>query len=72
MVLVRRTRGRAVSARISVWSIHIYILTPYCRFERWCLSLSEQSTTTAYLPPIDVLLVWHAYLLNPGFAFHKM
>ncbi|KAF7305224.1 hypothetical protein MKEN_01237600 [Mycena kentingensis (nom. inval.)] len=40
------------------------------RFERWCKALPP---TTKYdkgiatiLPPIDVIMVWHAYLLNPG------
>ncbi|KAJ6465113.1 hypothetical protein C8R47DRAFT_991660 [Mycena vitilis] len=39
------------------------------RFERWCkalvLSHSEKGLTTI-LPPVDVLMVWHAYMLNPG------
>ncbi|KAJ6570975.1 hypothetical protein DFH09DRAFT_1362572 [Mycena vulgaris] len=39
------------------------------RFETWCKALkpsdSEKGMETV-LPPIDVLLVWHAYLLNPG------
>ncbi|KAJ7494422.1 hypothetical protein B0H11DRAFT_1717508 [Mycena galericulata] len=39
------------------------------RFEIWCVALqpshSEKGTATL-LPPIDVLMVWHAYLLNPG------
>ncbi|KAJ7684433.1 hypothetical protein DFH06DRAFT_1073106 [Mycena polygramma] len=39
------------------------------RFERWCKGLkpshSENGLATI-LPPIDVLMVWHAYLLNPG------
>ncbi|KAJ6606211.1 hypothetical protein DFH09DRAFT_1017165 [Mycena vulgaris] len=39
------------------------------RFEKWCKVLqpshSEKGLATL-LPPIDVLMVWHAYLLNPG------
>ncbi|KAF9222788.1 hypothetical protein BS17DRAFT_755176 [Gyrodon lividus] len=37
------------------------------RFNRWCLSLSEQRSggVEQNLPPIDVVMVWHAYLLNP-------
>ncbi|KAJ7119045.1 hypothetical protein C8R44DRAFT_625746 [Mycena epipterygia] len=39
------------------------------RFEKWCWALtpshSEKGLGTL-LPPIDVLMVWHAYLLNPG------
>ncbi|KAJ7276641.1 hypothetical protein C8J57DRAFT_1176997 [Mycena rebaudengoi] len=40
------------------------------RFEKWCKNLqpgpsqSEKGIATI-LPPIDVLMVWHAYLLNP-------
>ncbi|KAJ7184501.1 hypothetical protein C8R46DRAFT_883048 [Mycena filopes] len=39
------------------------------RFEKWCRVLepshSEKGIATI-LPPIDVIMVWHAYLLNPG------
>ncbi|KAJ7134285.1 hypothetical protein C8R44DRAFT_609591 [Mycena epipterygia] len=39
------------------------------RFENWCKALrfsdAEREFETV-LPPIDVLMVWHAYLLNPG------
>ncbi|KAJ7491083.1 hypothetical protein FB451DRAFT_1349431 [Mycena latifolia] len=39
------------------------------RFEKWCKALqpghSEKGLATL-LPPLDVLMVWHAYLLNPG------
>ncbi|KAJ7778735.1 hypothetical protein DFH07DRAFT_730681 [Mycena maculata] len=39
------------------------------RFEKWCRALepshSEKGVATI-LPPLDVLMVWHAYLLNPG------
>ncbi|KAJ7700855.1 hypothetical protein B0H17DRAFT_925014 [Mycena rosella] len=39
------------------------------RFEKWCKALqpshSEKGLATL-LPPVDVLMVWHAYLLNPG------
>ncbi|KAJ7042053.1 hypothetical protein C8F04DRAFT_1078148 [Mycena alexandri] len=39
------------------------------RFEKWCRALqpshSEKGLATI-LPPIDVIMVWHAYLLNPG------
>ncbi|KAJ7343339.1 hypothetical protein DFH08DRAFT_703050 [Mycena albidolilacea] len=39
------------------------------RFEKWCKALqpshSEKGIATI-LPPVDVLMVWHAYLLNPG------
>ncbi|KAJ7073231.1 hypothetical protein B0H15DRAFT_957375 [Mycena belliarum] len=38
------------------------------RFEKWCKALrpshSEKGMATV-LPPIDVLMVWHSYLLNP-------
>jgi hypothetical protein len=38
------------------------------RFEWWCQS-TKYSTSDSFLahglPPCDVLMVWHAYLLNP-------
>ncbi|KAH8831767.1 hypothetical protein DL96DRAFT_1459646 [Flagelloscypha sp. PMI_526] len=39
------------------------------RFEVWCLSLTQEDISTfdeEFLPPIDVLMVWHSYMLNPG------
>ncbi|KAJ7921384.1 hypothetical protein B0H13DRAFT_1604569 [Mycena leptocephala] len=39
------------------------------RFEKWCKALqpshSEKGLATI-LPPVDVLMIWHAYMLNPG------
>ncbi|KAJ7048381.1 hypothetical protein C8F01DRAFT_1282707 [Mycena amicta] len=39
------------------------------RFERWCKALHPadgEQGIAAVLPPLDVLMVWHSYLLNPG------
>ncbi|KAF8191589.1 hypothetical protein K438DRAFT_1591187 [Mycena galopus ATCC 62051] len=39
------------------------------RFELWCKALQpshSEKGIAAILPPVDVLMVWHAYLLNPG------
>ncbi|KAL0950317.1 hypothetical protein HGRIS_010292 [Hohenbuehelia grisea] len=39
------------------------------RFERWYNTLSSldaEEITIDDLPPVDVMMVWHAYLLNPG------
>ncbi|KAG5638382.1 hypothetical protein H0H81_000278 [Sphagnurus paluster] len=39
------------------------------RFERWCQSLvyKDAETELAYiLPPLDALMVWHSYMLNPS------
>ncbi|GBE89583.1 hypothetical protein SCP_1602460 [Sparassis crispa] len=39
------------------------------RFQRWTAVVRKGDLLTwvaAELPPIDVLMVWHAYLLNPG------
>ena len=45
------------------WAWFVALATD--RFERWV----KVDTKVAYgLPPIDVVMVWHAYLLNPGFA----
>ncbi|KAK0447621.1 hypothetical protein EV421DRAFT_150806 [Armillaria borealis] len=39
------------------------------RFERWCKELTsadEMDFANQCLPPVDVIMVWHAYLLNPA------
>lgn len=40
------------------------------RFKRWCTSVRGVQTGTIEktLPPIDVVMVWHAYLLNPMYV----
>ncbi|KAK0243464.1 hypothetical protein EDD85DRAFT_762579 [Armillaria nabsnona] len=40
------------------------------RFERWCKELTsadEMDFANQCLPPVDVIMVWHAYLLNPAY-----
>ncbi|KAK0190266.1 hypothetical protein F5146DRAFT_1193644 [Armillaria mellea] len=39
------------------------------RFERWCKELTsddEADLADKCLPPVDVIMVWHTYLLNPA------
>ncbi|KAF8202036.1 hypothetical protein K438DRAFT_1491970, partial [Mycena galopus ATCC 62051] len=37
------------------------------RFEKWCKALRPHHVAKGLaLPPLDVLMVWHAYMLNPG------
>lgn len=39
------------------------------RFALWCSSLDQSDVTKPaenILPPLDVIMVWHSYLLNPG------
>ncbi|KAJ8597620.1 hypothetical protein M405DRAFT_724080 [Rhizopogon salebrosus TDB-379] len=38
------------------------------RFERWCGpgAITSTNIQSYRLPPVDVVMVWHAYLLNPG------
>ncbi|KAJ7909271.1 hypothetical protein B0H13DRAFT_1714935 [Mycena leptocephala] len=37
------------------------------RFEKWCKALRPSHTEKGLaMPPLDVLMVWHAYMLNPG------
>ncbi|KAF9463652.1 hypothetical protein BDZ94DRAFT_1192440, partial [Collybia nuda] len=40
------------------------------RFSSWCLNLEfydiYEKPIEDVLPPIDVMMVWHAYMLNPG------
>ncbi|TEB32128.1 hypothetical protein FA13DRAFT_285160 [Coprinellus micaceus] len=38
------------------------------RFDRWCLSLSPSASLQPaenIFPPLDVMMVWHSYMLNP-------
>ncbi|KZP09938.1 hypothetical protein FIBSPDRAFT_759154, partial [Athelia psychrophila] len=36
------------------------------RFERWAKAMQYNIAVDESLPPLDVAMVWHAYLLNPG------
>lgn len=36
------------------------------RFERWVKAMRYNFAVDDSLPPADVAMVWHAYLLNPG------
>ncbi|KAG2335695.1 hypothetical protein BDR05DRAFT_1006548 [Suillus weaverae] len=44
-----------------VWFVNLAVE----RFERWCLTIEQSDIVEQRLPPIDVTMVWHAYLLNP-------
>ncbi|KIJ93443.1 hypothetical protein K443DRAFT_135047 [Laccaria amethystina LaAM-08-1] len=38
------------------------------RFDRWCQNLKSEDAAkpiSEILPPVDVLMVWHSYMLNP-------
>lgn len=42
------------------------------RFERWLRTITQiqqdlERWIEWFMPPIDVLMVWHAYLLNPRY-----
>ncbi|KAG6907306.1 hypothetical protein DXG01_009470 [Tephrocybe rancida] len=42
------------------------------RFSVWCGGLNEGGSNKRardILPPVDVLMVWHAYMLNPGYVY---
>ncbi|KAG1808580.1 uncharacterized protein BJ212DRAFT_1381845 [Suillus subaureus] len=45
-----------------VWFVNMAVE----RFERWCWTIKQYDTVEQRLPPIDVTMVWHAYLLNPS------
>ncbi|KAG1765635.1 hypothetical protein EDD22DRAFT_774772 [Suillus occidentalis] len=45
-----------------VWFVNLAVE----RFERWCLTIKQSDIVEQRLPPIDVTMVWHAYLLNPS------
>ncbi|KZP09959.1 hypothetical protein FIBSPDRAFT_900099 [Athelia psychrophila] len=36
------------------------------RFERWVKAMWYNVAVGESLPPLNVAMVWHAYLLNPG------
>lgn len=42
------------------------------RFERWCKTGYQSPPQTIMseedLPPVDAIMVWHAYMLNPGYV----
>ncbi|KAK0472456.1 hypothetical protein IW261DRAFT_1343552 [Armillaria novae-zelandiae] len=43
------------------------------RLERWCKELTsddKMNFADQCLPPVDVIMVWHAYLLNPAYVLH--
>ncbi|KZP11436.1 hypothetical protein FIBSPDRAFT_800291 [Athelia psychrophila] len=42
------------------------------RFERWVKTRTENIEAEYSQPPIDVVMVWHAYLLNPGWFLEDM
>ena len=44
------------------------------RFRRWCVSIRDvrAGTIENSLPPIDVVMVWHAYLLNPMYVHESV
>ncbi|KAF7304498.1 hypothetical protein HMN09_00852200 [Mycena chlorophos] len=49
------------------WSLFVGFAVE--RFERWCLALKPAHTEGGFaqiFPPLDVLMVWHTYMLNPG------
>ncbi|KAG6369623.1 hypothetical protein JVT61DRAFT_14192 [Boletus reticuloceps] len=46
------------------WFVHLAVE----RFERWVKSLESvplEKFVTGHIPPVDVWMVWHAYLLSP-------
>ncbi|KIJ63482.1 hypothetical protein HYDPIDRAFT_168332 [Hydnomerulius pinastri MD-312] len=46
------------------WFIHLAVE----RFDRWCSTMRETDGVQLNLPPVDVVMVWHAYLLNPMYV----
>jgi hypothetical protein len=41
-------------------------------FQRWVRTLEQtQGYWTDIAPPLDVLMVWHAYLLNPRYVIKE-
>jgi len=64
--VVPRNGGGEVRAFLSCL-VHGYVLivvSDGCRFRRWLLSLAT-SDGFFIVPPVDVWLIWHTYMLNP-------
>ncbi|KAG8772209.1 hypothetical protein FRC20_002851 [Serendipita sp. 405] len=56
----------------------IFVNRAVCRFFAWTAATWNKSSPTlseTYIPPLDVIMVWHTYLLNPRAFFedaHRM
>jgi hypothetical protein len=48
------------------WGIYLELAVP--RFQTWISQymVVKDEDLTSRIPPLDVLLVWHAFMLNPG------
>lgn len=64
---------RQVVSSYHYCTIHEVLKERVSSFERWCKALPSSLTPSLSpneiekeLPPLDVLMVWHAFLLNPG------
>lgn len=60
---------RYATCRPSPFKFHNELRVVPSRFRRWVLALSKLriSPTAVDNPPLDVWLVWHAYMLNPTY-----
>lgn len=64
--------GLAVDRYMIQRSGKITSLLTLCRFQSWVRTMTAYSSLDTWLaqelPPIDVLMVWHAYTLNPMYV----
>ncbi|KIM59805.1 hypothetical protein SCLCIDRAFT_1185598, partial [Scleroderma citrinum Foug A] len=48
------------------WAWFVVLAVEIHTFGRWCVKIEDTDVEWRGLPPIDVAMVWHTYLLNPS------
>src|SRR4051794_37447933 len=43
-----------------------YLENAVSRFQIWITHFLKDDESSSRLPPLDVLIVWHSFMLNPG------
>jgi hypothetical protein len=46
------------------WNSYLQLAVP--RFQVWIAHFLNDKASSSEIPPLDVLVVWHAFMLNPG------
>lgn len=73
MDMVRRSGCRTVRSKYYFLRYFALSKTPVVpSFDIWAQSLNTADATKAtevVMPPLDVIMVWHAYMLNPWYTF---
>ena len=54
-----------LTSSICLLCAHLWAVWCHCRFRRWVMLLLN-SEGFFMIPPVDVWLIWHTYMLNPS------